>query len=70
MYLEPWMIVALIVTFGICAVVSSRRGFAQGGEFALQLLVEKRMIKITDEGEILRWTPYDDKPKKAVRKRK
>lgn len=70
MYLEPWMIVALIVSFGICAVVSNRRGFLQGGEFALQLLVEKRMIKITDEGEVLRWTPYDDTPKKATRKKK
>lgn len=70
MYLEPWMIITLIISFGICAIVSNRRGFSQGGEFALQLLVEKRMIKITDEGEILRWTPYDDTPKKATRKRK
>jgi hypothetical protein len=70
MYLEPWMIATLCLAFGACAYISSRRGFAQGGEFALQLLVEKRMIKITDEGEILRWTPYDDKPKRATRKKK
>jgi hypothetical protein len=70
MWLDTWMIVLLILSFGACAYVSGRRGFAAGGEFALQLLVEKRMIKITDEGEILRWTPYDDKPKRATRKRK
>jgi hypothetical protein len=70
MWLDTWMIVTLCLAFGACAYFSGRRGFSQGGEFALHLLVEKRMIKITDEGEILRWTPYDDKPKKAVRKRK
>jgi len=70
MYLEPWMIVTLCFAFGACAYISSRRGFAAGGEFALQSLVEKKMIKITDEGDILRWTPYDDKSKRTTRKRK
>jgi hypothetical protein len=70
MWLDNWMIVTICIAFGVCAYISGRRGFTQGGEFALQLLVERRMIKITDEGEILRWTTYDDKPKRAARKKK
>ena len=70
MYLDPWMIVLLILSFGACAYISSRRGFTHGGEFTLQLLVDKKLIKITDDGQIKRWTAYDDVPKKAVRKRK
>lgn len=55
MYLEPWMIVSIIVAFGICAVYNRRVGFANGGIVALELLIEKKIIRITDEGEVKKY---------------
>ena len=71
MYLDPWMIVTLIVAFGICAFISRNQGFLKGATVTLQALEEQRFIKITEDGSIKRWTPYNDVPvKKATRKRK
>lgn len=70
MYLEPWMIISLIVAFGACAVLNRRFGFQAGGTLVLGKLVEQKMIKITDEGQVKRWTPYDDVPVKTKRMKK
>ena len=55
MYLDTWMIVAIIISFGVCAVYNRRAGFNAGGTLALSHLVEKRIIKITEDGEITRY---------------
>lgn len=70
MYLDPWMVVTLILSFGACAVISRRSGFAHGAMTTLHALVEQKMIQIDDEGVIKRWTPYAELPtkKKSARK--
>jgi hypothetical protein len=70
MYLDPWMIVTLIAAFGICAFISRNQGFLKGATVTLQALEEQRFIKITEDGSIKRWTPYNDTPKRAARKKK
>jgi len=71
MYLNTWMIAAVIVSFGICAFYSRRSGFILGATATLQALERERLIKILDDGNVKRWTPYDDVPvKKATRKKK
>ena len=71
MYLETWMIVTIILSFGICAWISRNRGFMQGATITLQTLEQQRFIKIEEDGTVKRWTPYNDLPvKKASRKKK
>ena len=71
MYLDNWMIVMLILSFGICAFYSRRGGFMAGATQTLQVLEEQRLIKIEEDGSIKRWTPYAElDQKKATRKRK
>jgi hypothetical protein len=36
----------------------------------IQALEEQRFIKVDDDGNIKRWTPYTELAKKKVRKRK
>jgi len=69
MYLDNWMIAALILSFGICAYTSRNRGFLQGATATLQALEEQRYIKIDDDGNIKRWTPYNDLPVKKTKKK-
>jgi hypothetical protein len=69
MFLEPWMIITLILSFGLCAFLSKRRGFADGAILTLQALEQQKMIKIDETGDIKRWTAYDDKPVKKKRVR-
>jgi hypothetical protein len=69
MYLDNWMIVTLILSFGICAYVSRNRGFMHGATATLQALEEKRFIKIDDDGEIKRWTPYTELNVKKTKKK-
>ena len=69
MYLETWMIATLCLAFGACAYISSKRGFAAGAIRTLQALEEQRYIKITDDGDIKRWAPYNDLPVKKTKKR-
>ena len=70
MYLDPWMIVTLIVAFGACAFISRRMGFVVGAMNTLQVLEDQRLIKVEEDGSIKRWTPYNDVPVKKTRKRK
>lgn len=71
MYLSTWMIVTLILSFGICAFISRRQGFVLGATATLQALERERMIKVEEDGTVKRWTPYAELPKKrASRKRK
>ena len=71
MYLDNWMIVTIILSFGICAFYSRRSGFVLGATATLQALERERVIKIGDDGSIKRWAPYNDVPaKKVTRKRK
>lgn len=71
MYLETWMIVMLVLSFGVCAVLCRRQGFVLGAVATLQALEKERVIKIEEDGQVKRWAPYNDLPvKKATRKRK
>ena len=71
MYLETWMIVLLILSFGVCAYYSRRTGFILGATVTIQALEREHLIKLLDDGTVKRWTPYDDVPeKKATRKKK
>ena len=62
MYLEPWMIMTLILSFGLCAVLSRRVGFYSGATQTLMLLEEQKLIKVDEDGSIKRWAPYNDTP--------
>jgi hypothetical protein len=66
------MIAMLILSFGACAFISRRGGFMAGATQTLQVLEEQRFIKISDDGNVKRWTAYDDVPvtKKISRKKK
>ena len=70
MYLEPWMIAALIISFGLCAFLSRRGGFNNGALLTLQALAEQKFIKIDEDGSIKRFTAYDEKPAKKKRSRR
>lgn len=70
MYLEPWMIVTIVIAFGACAFWSRGNGYYSGATRTLQALEEQRFIKIDDEGNIKRWTPYGEMPEKKIRKKK
>ena len=70
MYLDPWMIVTLILAFGACAFISRNQGFMKGATVTLQALEEQRFIKIDDDGQIKRWTPYAELPAKRKSKKK
>jgi hypothetical protein len=69
MYLDTWMIVMLVLSFGACAWFSRGNGFWAGATQTLQMLEQQKMIKIDEEGSIKRWTAYDDKPVKKKRVR-
>lgn len=68
MYLDPWMILMLILSFGLCAVISRRGGFYSGATQTLMLLEEQKLIKVSEDGSIKRWAPYnDEKPARGGR---
>lgn len=70
MYLETWMIVAIVLAFGACAFFSRGNGYYAGAARVLEVLEEQRLIKIDDDGQIKRWTPYAELPEKKTRKKK
>lgn len=70
MYLETWMIVTLVLAFGACAFWSRGNGYYAGAAQVLKMLEEQRFIKIDEEGQIKRWTPYAELPEKKARKKK
>lgn len=49
MYLEPWMIVTLIVAFGLCAHISGSWGFRRGGLAVLENLLKHNVITIRND---------------------
>jgi hypothetical protein len=71
MYLDTWMIALLVFSFGACAWFSRRGGFVLGATATLHALEREKLIKITEDGDVKRWAPYNNLPvKKATRKRK
>lgn len=56
MYLEPWMIVALIASFGFCAYfnyTSGRRsGIMMGIEGAFEYLQQHKIIEVLKDGTL------------------
>lgn len=52
MYLEPWMLYVLALTFGFCAWWNRRCGFRAGAFQTLDLLEQDKIISINDEGDI------------------
>ena len=69
MYLEAWMIIAIILAFGVCAFYNRRGGFVSGATVTLAVLEKERMIKIAEDGSVRRWTACDEKPAPKKRKR-
>jgi hypothetical protein len=62
MWLDTWMIVTLITFFGLCAILNRRGGFIKGAMVTLSVLEERNLIKVTEDGDVRRWTAYDDVP--------
>jgi len=70
MYLETWMIAALVLSFGACAWFSRKSGFAYGAMATLEMLERERLIKVEEDGSVKRWAPYNDVPVKKKRRAK
>ena len=58
MYLEPWMLGTLALTFGICAVWNYRKGIRMGAFNTLEVLENDKIIMIDTVGNIKPYTPY------------
>ena len=54
MYLDSWMIVLLVLSFGFCAIWNRRRGYLAGGVTAIKALCDMKIITVTESGEILK----------------
>jgi hypothetical protein len=52
MYLEPWMLVVLVLSFGVCAWYNRKAGMMTGFFGALDALEEQKIIQIVND-EIL-----------------
>jgi hypothetical protein len=52
MYLEPWMLFVLVLTFGICAWWNHTKGIRDGIISVLTGLEYDKIISINDEGVI------------------
>ena len=66
MFLEPWMLGTLAITFGICAVWNYKKGMKTGAFSTLDMLENDRVIMIDNAGNI---RPYAA-PLKKFRKYK
>lgn len=64
MYLDPWMIVVLVIAFGVCHLVSRRQGVYFGVVSTLRGLHESKIIVVDPNGSV---SPYRQEP---VKKRK
>jgi hypothetical protein len=49
LYLETWMIITLIFSFGACSVISAQIGFRKGGLAVLENLLKHNVITIRDD---------------------
>jgi hypothetical protein len=54
MFLEYWMIAAVILVTGLWAEYRYRRGVLAGTEVTVVVLLEKKMIKIDSNGQMVR----------------
>ena len=52
MYLDTWMIVTIILAFGICASYNRKTGYRDGGAKVLLALHNMKVIQVTEKGEI------------------
>lgn len=59
MFLEPWMIAVIVLSFGLCGWFSSASGRRSGGLLVLDTLVEKRIIMIKD-GELKPYSVWNN----------
>lgn len=54
MFLELWMIAAVILATGLWSEYRYRAGVLAGTQCAVSILHEKKMIKIDDQGKMVR----------------
>ena len=54
MFLDYWMIAALVIVTGIWSEYRYRKGVLEGTTITVGLLHEKKMIKIDSEGNMVR----------------
>lgn len=54
MFLEYWMIIALIIATGLWSEYRYRRGVLAGTEVTVSILHEKKMIKIDEQGKMIK----------------
>lgn len=68
MYLDMWMIVTLILSFGLCHFVSRRQGVTAGAVGILKFLENEKIIKILEDGSVTRYASWGEQPAKKKRK--
>lgn len=68
MYLDVWMIVTIILSFGLCHVISRRQGVTAGAVGILRFLENEKIIKILEDGSVTRYASWGEKPAKKKRK--
>ena len=68
MYLDVWMIITIILSFGLCHVISRRQGVTAGAVGILRLLENEKIIKISDDGSVTRYSTWNEQPNKKKRK--
>lgn len=49
MYLDPWMLVVLVLSFGVCAWYNRRTGIVTGFFGALDALEQEKIIRIVND---------------------
>lgn len=64
MFFEVWMIIVLVLVFGLCAWHSTNSGFRRGAISTLESLVEDRIIHINNDGSIVPYSVYPTVKKK------
>jgi hypothetical protein len=67
MYLDYWMIAAVIFSFGACHWISRVQGIQEGAVTTLRLLHEEKIINVSDEGKVSRYSTWNQKPKRKRR---
>ena len=56
MWLDNWMIITIILAFGVCAVYNKKNGYRKGTIDLLVLLKKENIIKITEDDVIVEVT--------------
>jgi hypothetical protein len=63
--LEFWHIIILALLFGVCSIISMRKGQKIGAENTIISLIQRRVIDITERGEAI---PYNANNENVIRK--